>query len=358
MRVRFSTILLVVFALWVARPPEAHAWNPIDAAERGVSGKVRGGVSSLAEAASVPVARNLEASGKKLLEDAEGAIARRLDQAESVTTRLIGETNRTVAENVERIDRSLEARIVQAKITIDDTIDHAADRVDRTVDRMVGRIDAAARNRIDQLGKVAGATITRAEASAREVLRQADAVLGKRIVEVNALVHAAITEADQAAEARIAQLDEVAAKRLGNVDVIATKQSLALEATVLRVTSLVGLVAFLAFALWRLFVEVSNAWAAAPDKARRARVTRTARHGGRRFLIQIALAGVGAFFLWVLSDQLPKGARARAALQVKDHTDALVAAADAFDFPAVRYELAQLEVLRPDDLKTARTVAR
>lgn len=354
MRARWSSLFLVVFALAVARPPEARAWNPIAAAKRWISGKARSGAASLAEAASVPVARNLEATGKRLLDDAEDAIARRMDQAERVTTRIIGETDRVVASTVDHVDRSVEARIVQVSVSANELLDRAFGRLDRSI----GRIDGVARRRIDQLGAVGGDLIKQADKAATELLRKADAVLARRLEDVRSIVHTSIEEADRVAAARIEQLDEIAARRLGTVDVIATKQSLALEATVLRVASLVGLVGFVAFVLWRLFVELSNAWAGAPDKQVRSRVIRTARHGGRRFLIQLGLAGAGAGVLWFLSDKLPSGARERANRQIVEHQVALVDAVDAFDFQAVRYELAQLEVLRPADLGTSRVLAR
>lgn len=351
-------LVLIAFLLVVARPtPEVHAsgWNPIAAVKKWVGKKVKAGAASLAEAASAPVARNLEASGKKLLDDAERAIARRLDQAETVTTRVIAETDRTVAANLERVDRSLEARIVQAKLVADELIGNAFDRADR----LVGRLDAVARRRIAQVGAVGGGLIEKADKAATELLRKADAVLARRLEHVRSIIHTAIQEADAVAAARIQQLDEVAARRLGTLDVIATKQSLALEATVLRVAALVGLVAFLAFVLWRLFAEVSTAWAIGKtEPTRGAKVVKTAKVSVPRILVQAALAGAGALGMYMLADYLPRGASERAAQQIDQHRKALDEAIDEMSFAMVRYELAQLEVLRPSDIKAARLVGR
>jgi hypothetical protein len=346
--IRIALVSLVVGL--VASPEPAQAWNPFRAAVR----KLESAAGSFVEAATTPLIRNAELAGRRVLSEADAAIGRNLDRAETITTRLVAESDRLVADSLAKIDRSVEARIVQVTTIADGLIDESFGRLDRAI----GRIDAIARTRIEQVRRVAGDLITRADQTAIKLLERGDAILGRRLEEVRAVVETSIEAVDRIAEARIEQLDELAARGIGTLDVLGTKQSLALESTVLRVAALLGLVGFLGFVLWRLFVEVTTQWNAVLAAPTRTRMRRVLVRGLPRFAIQLVLAAAGAGGLYLLSGWLPTGARDRAAQQVADHERALHAAFDAYDFRAVRYELAQLEVLRPPSLPAARAVAR
>ena len=94
-------------------------------------------------------------------------------------------------------------------------------------------------------------------------------------------------------------------------------------------------------------VELSGAWQKAIEHAdhRWQRINTSIRWGAPRLGIQVLLALVGGGLLYLLSGYLPKDARTRVAQQITDHETALASAMDAYDFTAVRYHSAQLEIL-------------
>jgi len=350
-------IVVVGWALTRA-PAPAQAWNPLKAAANGLSaagraiGRVLGApAGGFVEAASTPTIHGLEDAGHHLIADADTALGHQIDRAGSVAGKLVGRTDQVLADRLDQVDRSLEARIVQVHATADELVDRSFGRLDHSI----GLLDGVARRRIAQIGKTGHDLIAQADASATKVLAQADEVLARRTEDVRRLVSTSIQQADQAAAARIEQLDEVAGRRLGNLDVIATKQSLGLEGMLLRLAALVGMLAFLAFALWRLFVELGRAWRGADAEARgHRRVIHTVRHGGSRFAIQVAFAAVGAGLLYVMSGLLPRDAQKRAEAQRAAHEAAFEAALHAYDFTSVRYHEAQLEILAPNLAATYR----
>ncbi|HTJ43837.1 MAG TPA: hypothetical protein VL463_17140, partial [Kofleriaceae bacterium] len=300
----------------------------------------------LVEAASTPTIHDLEDSGHRLIRDADDAIGKEIDRAGSVTAGVVAQVDSSLAARLDQVDHSLAARIVQVKTGLDDTVDRAFGRLDRSI----GRLDDMARRRIAQAAAAANAIVAHVDQTITRTLAQADDILARRTEDLRALVSSAIDDADRAAAARIAQLDEVAARRLGNLDVIATKQSLGLEAMLLRIAALIGMVAFIAFVLWRLFAEAGQAWRAAVgiDQVHK-RVGATLAGGGPRFLIQVLLAAGGVWLMIVLSRWLPHDAESRAQAQIAEHRRAFDAALHAYDFVGVRYHEAQLEILAPDE---------
>ncbi len=348
-------LLLAALALCTARP--AEAWNPLrsvgDAAKR--AGRAIGGVvGGFVESATAPTIRNAEVSGRRLIADVEGALDRQLAHAGGVASKLVGEVDRSLGDKLDRVDRSLEARLVQANVAADEIVDRTFGRLDHSI----GRLDAAARRRIDQIGKVGRDLIGRADEAAVKLLAQADAILERRTADLHQLVSASIRQADDAAAARIEQLDEVAGRRIGSVDVIATKQSLGLEAMLLRLAALVGMVGFIAFVLWRMFVEASRAWADALAVGSTRRIRTALARGAPRFLAQLGLGGAGIAALYLLAGYLPRDAEARTAHQIAEHERALASAFVAYDFTDVRYHSTQLEVLSTDAAPRYRALAR
>lgn len=351
--------LALAAALLAAHP--AWAWNPLKpvaAAAKRAGRAIGGAAGSFVESATGPTIRNVEGAGHRLIFDVEGALDRQLEHAGGVASAVIGQVDRSLGDQLDRIDHDLEARIVQARITADEGIDRAFGRLDQSI----GRLDAAARRRIDQIGKqldrVGKDLIGRADAAAVKLIAQADAILERRGDDLRQLVRASIQQADDVAAARIEQLDEAAGRRLGSVDVIATKQSLGLEGMLLRLAALVGMVAFLAFVLWRLFVEASGAWRRALAASTLRRVGATLACAAPRFLAQLGLGAAGIAALYLLAGYLPRDARARAERQIEEHERALGAAFTAYDFTNVRYHSTQLELLKPDAAPRYRALAR
>ena len=352
--------MLAVLTLW---SPPSQAWNPLRAAARGVRaiGRGVGGflgapVGGFVESATTPAMRNLEASGHRLLQDADGILARQLDRAGTVTGQVVAQTDKALAERLEQVDHSLEARILQVKTSADDSVDHAFGRLDHSL----GRLDRMARLRIEQIDVLRKDTLAQLDAVVTRSLSEADQVLARRTEDLRQLVSASIQEADRAAAARIDQLDEVAGRRIGNIDVIATKQGLALEASLLRLAALIGMVALIGFVLWRLFVETGRAWGEAITRypTRPRRMLGAVLLSAPRFLAQVALAGAGALLLYYLAGVLPHDALARAKRQIDEHRGAFDAAMRSYDFSGVRYHAAQLEILEPERAAVHRGTVR
>jgi hypothetical protein len=175
---------------------------------------------------------------------------------------------------------------------------------------------------------------------------------------VKEIVNTAIEKVDEKVEARIEQLDQVAETRIASLDVIATKQGLSLEGGLLRIGSLIALVIFVAFVLWRMWVEISKSWDEAHRlDTRRDRVKRLLILSGRRFGLQLALAGAGALVFVSFAKRLPMPSEKRAEQQIAVEEKALEHSLQSFDFTKVKYHVAQLEILRPATAVTYRGLA-
>ncbi len=352
---RVARMPLVLVALSCFVTP-ANAWNPlkpIASAAKKIGGKIGHGVGGLVESATTPTIRNAEQSGHRLIGDVEMSLARQLEHGGTVATSLVGVVDKAVGDKLEKVDRSMEARILQVHLAGDELVDRTFARTDATI----WKLDAVAKQRIDQLEKAGKNLIAVAGQEGAKLLAQADAVLERRVGDVRQLVKTSIEQADQVAEARITQLDEVAGRRIGNVDVIATKQSLGIEAMLLRIAALIGMVAFLGFVLWRLFVEVTAAWKKALLERSPNRVWATLVAGSPRFFIQVAFGLAGIAALYFLSGYLPRAAQGRAERQIVEHETALAAAFTAYDFTNVRYHSAQLELLKTESAPHYRALA-
>lgn len=355
-------LLIVAAALALIGPPpeRAHGENivvrKLRSAGRALGGLVGAPVGGLIEAASTPTIRNVEDTGRRLLHDFEGAAARRLDQAGDLAGRLVDRTFDHGGTLVDRVDASLAARILQVTTSAGATVSHAgvvAQQVVGTVDRAIAANLARARRATLEI-------LERADRAVTERLAQLDELVRLRLGDVGQLVHTTLTQVDELARQRIAQLDEAAGRRLGNLDVIATKQQLGLEAMLLRLGTLLGVFAFVAFLMWSAwnnFVQHSNT----VDRIREDGTTREERRTlGRKvglWGLQTAFA-LGCLGVVVLAaTYLPRTAERRRAAQLGEHVAALTAAARAYDFTAVRYHQSQLELLRPGD-PTYRGIAR
>lgn len=323
---------IVCLVLLASSPAHAEGWNPLRAAAK----KLESALGHLVESATAPTLRDAEESGHRLLHDADASLGREITRAGSVTTKVL-------AAGIDRADRSLEARILQVHTAADETLDRGFGRLDHSI----GLLDDVARRRIAQIFKGGHDLIAQLDKATLDALHAADQILAARIEDLGQLVRSAIDEADAAAEARIAQLDETLGRRIGTLDTIATKQTLSLEASMLRLAALIGMIAFIGFVLWRLFAEVVEAWGVVEHPSRLGKMRRTATRAAPRFLAQVLLAGVGAGALYLLSGILPRDAHDRADRQIAEHQDAMAAAMRAYDFDGVRYHAAQLELLDP-----------
>lgn len=340
--------VLVMIALLAIPPSRAEAWNPIKAAAdrlaaagRAIGGMLGAPAGGLVESAAMPVIRDAEGTGRRLIADLDGAIQGNLVRAGA----LIGQASSAASATAAQIDHSLAARILQIQTGVDHTVDHAFDRIDL----LVGRLEADARQLLERAERVAHDLIKQIDDVAAKDLARVDQMLAARVNDLQLVVSSSIQQADDVARERLGQLDEMTGRRVGNLDVIATKQSLSLEGMLVRIAALLGLVGLIAFVAWRLFRELADALTEANRRgAPRMRVI-----GWRsltRLVPQLALAAAGALLLNFLSSYLPRDSERRARAQIASHAAAFDAAARALDVAEARYHESQLEILAPGDL--------
>jgi hypothetical protein len=325
-------------------------------------GKPLGG---FVEAATVPAVQRVEVSAHRILSDVDVRVQNRIGQArlagESIVTQVdlaaqarVAQVNTATQARVAQVDAAAEARLAQADGIIAARVAQVDASVDARLAQAIGGLSQLERQAIGDAQKL----IKKVDAVAEQRIAQVDAVIGARIGQVRGTVQEAIAQADEAARGRIDQLDEVAERRLGSVDVIASKLSLNLQVTLLKVGALLGMVAFLVFALRHLFTHVPQAltdwknsrpeWGA----ARRGAVVSATSIGWVLVHLVAGAVVVGGFAL--LAHVLPIGPRKEAAELAQVHRQGLDDSYHALDFSRVRYHAAQLTILDPANELTHR----
>jgi hypothetical protein len=346
-----------VMCMLAMQPSRAEAWNPLKAAASKLkaAGRAIGGVLGIPaggfiESATAPAIRNFEDAGHRLLGDVDAAIATNLGRAGKLFTQV----DESIDKKLLQVDHSLEARILQVQTGLDRTIDRTIDRTFDRIDQVIGRLEQDAVALLARVERTGKDFIRQIDATAASNLQRIDELFASRFGDVRTLVTFSIQQADDIARQRLEQLDELAGRRLGNLDSIVTKQSLSLEGMVLRIAALIGLIGLIAFVAWRLFREVADALAL-PRPGDRSRMGMVAKRTAARLVPQLALAAVGAFVLYSLSDKLPRGARGRADAQIAHHERTFHDAARALDVIDARYHESQLELLVADDRRRLAT---
>jgi hypothetical protein len=325
-------------------------------------GKPLGG---FVEAATVPAVQRVEVSAHRILSDVDVRVQNRIGQArlagESIVTQVdlaaqarVAQVNTATQARVAQVDAAAEARLAQADGIIAARVAQVDASVDARLAQAIGGLSQLERQAIGDAQKL----LEKVDAVAEQRIAHVDAVIGARIGQVRGTVQDAIAQADEAARGRIDQLDEVAERRLGSVDVIASKLSLNLQVTLLKVGALLGMVAFLVFALRHLFTHVPQAltdwknsrpeWGA----ARRGAVVSATSIGWVLVHLVAGAVVVGGFAL--LAHVLPIGPRKEAAELAQVHRQGLDDSYHALDFSRVRYHAAQLTILDPANELTHR----
>lgn len=351
---RAGIVVLALCIALVGRPArEAHGENffkrKAKAAAKAIGDVLAPGVSSLAEAVSTPVLRNVEGTGRRLLYDFEGVTARRMDQAGTIVNKAVDNAFEETTKLATKIDVSLEARIMQLDRSVNATIDNIGEEARETL-RTADRVIAA---NIERARRAAMGVLKLVDASVQARLAQLDEMIRLRLGDVSQMIQTTLAQVDEIAKARLEQLDEIAGRRIGNLDVVATKQGLSLEAMLVRLATLLGAFAFFAFLMWSAwtnFVKHSDLI----DQLR----TNDSGTGLERRTIKrkLGLWGLQTVFavicfgaVVVVAAYMPRPAEARRTVQVADHARALAYAVRGYDFTSVSYHHSQLEILRPGD---------
>ncbi|HTV17095.1 MAG TPA: hypothetical protein VMG12_00450, partial [Polyangiaceae bacterium] len=314
-------------------------------------GKPLGG---FVEAATVPAVQRAEASAHRILSDVDVRVQNRIGQARLAGESIVSKVDKATEARVAQVDSAAEARLAQADGIIAARVAQVDASVDARLSQAIGGLSQLERQAIGDAQKL----VKKVDAVAEQRIAQVDAVIGARIGQVRGTVQEAIAQADEAAQGRIEQLDEVAERRLGSVDVIASKLSLNLQITLLKVGALLGMVAFLVFALRYLFTHVPKALAEWKESrpewgaARRGAVVSATSLGWIFVHLAAGAIVVGGFAL--LAHVLPIGARKEADELVRVHRQGLDDSYHALDFTRVRYHAAQLTILDPGSELTHR----
>ena len=257
-------------------------------AMRSVGSFLGAGPGGFIGAATAPAIDQAEGAGHKLISDADNRFANRITQLDAVGTKQIG-----------ALDLALDKRIQQA--------------------------DATIKQRIDQV----------------------DGVLKLRIDQVNGVLDSTIVEVDDILQKHIDDLDEIAGKRIGNLDVVATKASLTFESAATRLVGIVCLMVFCAAAIWRAYVELSNAPGVPARASWWTRLKAMEKSAGIRVLAELSVAAIGLFCLYGLFALLPGGPARRIRQLANLHSRALEDSLSVLDIRQATFHAAQLQMLDP-----------
>jgi hypothetical protein len=336
---RFFTLAALTSLVAIpGRAGEARAWDPLAAVVDGLGAAG----SSLADAGrfvgrviGAPLGGIVEAATTPTIETTELGAHRLIDDIDARVGKQVGNLDTLVGKSAQRVDTSLQARIVQVSGVLDESI---------------GRVDEVARRRIDQVGKIGKELIDHANVAIQADLERVDQILANRTGQLGQLVSSTLSETDRIVTERIDQVDQVAARQLGTLDVLATKQSLNLEAGLLRVAALVGLIIFAAFGLWRFFMETVRARdeIAAAKTARGSPRVSVIKAVLARAGFQVGAAAVCAGVIGWLGLHLPLGAERNLTELKRQQRAALDGSLARLDFTQVRYHAAQLQILAPE----------
>lgn len=338
-----TAVVAASSAVWILVTPEPAAADVFKDIGRFL-GRPLGG---FVEAATLPTVQQAEGSAHRIISDVDSRVSERVNQVRLAGDNLITSVNRATKDRVAQVDAAAEARLSQADGIMAARIAQVDSSANARLAQALGGLQKLEREAISGAQKV----VANLDSAAEQRIGQVNDAITARITQVRGTVQDAIAQADDAARGRIDQLDEVAERRLGSVDVIASKLSLNLQVTLLKVGALLGMVAFLVFALRYLFQHVP----AALENLKKDRPTwGTARRGALVsatsagwILVHLLAGAVGVSVFGFLAQRLPVGPQKEAEALTAAHQAGLDDSYRALDFSRVRYHAAQLAILDP-----------
>jgi hypothetical protein len=319
----------------------------------GFFGKPLGGFVA---AATAPTIANVQGAANQVIGNVDTRINADMTNAGTLVKNAVDHTgvvaSGVVSGGLDQADNILTARIAQVLTGVNSSVATA-----------VGEISTVEKQTVTDMNRL----VTTVDSKIKASLEQVDDILDTRIDQVQGVITVAMTQADDDVKERIQQADDVAQKALGTADVVVAKETLNLEAALLRVGALLGMVAFVVAALQYLFDRLPNHIDSQlkakgftedprrdkitnPKESRRAATFKAASTLTLQSLaIHLGAFGlvVGAFFL--LSYCLPSDANKSLDALRTSHATALNASMATLDFTAVQYHAAELAVLDPDN---------
>jgi hypothetical protein len=323
-----------VVLVWSAQEPTAQGGDILGSIGA-FFGKPFGG---LINAATAPTIANVQGAVNQVVANVDDRLNKDVVRAGDV---LKNDANQVVTQGLTQVDTIAAARI---------------DQVYLDTSKIVGQVGALENKAIVDVKSVVKDVDTRVNKD----LDRIDSIVDTRIQQVDGVVKDAIGQADTDIKARIAQADDAAQKALGSADVLVAKETLGIQAALIRVGGVIGAVIFLVASLWWLFQHLPA------HLQETARITnsedRWKRH--RRFAwVSAASVSVHVVFgaacfaglMW-LSNNLPASAQRSTQALITSHETALGESAAGLDFTMVRYHAAELAILNPDGVSKYRAL--
>jgi hypothetical protein len=331
------------------RPAPARA--DVLTAIGGFFGKPLGGFIG---AASAPVISNVEGAANGVVANVDARVNKDMVNAGTVV-------NGVADHAIAGVGQMGQAWLNQANGIIGANVAQVFVDADSTISKAVGEFGALESKTVSDVNGIVQAL----NKDVQTDLNRIDAILDTRITQIDGVVKNAVSEADDDMKARINQADDVAQKALGTADVIAAKETLGIQGALLRVGTLLGMVAFLVAALGYLF-EHLNVEHAKDVKSAGSDAAKV-----RKLRFQFAKSSVASLgvhllfgaaciwlFLWLSNTYFPAQSQTDATALTTTHEKALSASLDALDFTKVRYHAAELAILNPGGEGQYRAVGR
>jgi hypothetical protein len=304
-----ARIVLLLLAMIAAAAGSSASWLS-DAT--GINIDLNREVGTGIAAMSGPTLERAEATGRKLINEADAAIKNRIDQADLVAQ-----------QNIARVDTVLEKRLLQ--------------------------IDEISARRIDQVDAVLAANIVRVDETAQRTIADLDQRVGQRLVDVDGMMQGAIADLDDRLQARIEQVDELAERRIGTLDTLSTKATLTFEDTFRRLLLAGCLLVFLTAAAWRLWAVAVPAWLELKRHNATRKMSALARRTWRPLAAQIGAALLAVAAIYGLYLAIPNSPTRRAAEMRAEYEGAFAEHLERLELREARYYAAQLRLLAPGD---------
>jgi hypothetical protein len=297
-------------------------------------------LAGLLNTATAPTIANFKSAENQVVANVDDRLNKDITRAGTVFQ---GAANQVVSQGLMQVDAIAAARI---------------DQVYSDTSNVIGQVGALESKAVGDVHGIVKDVDKRVNAD----LDRVDAVVGTRVQQVDGVVKEAIGQADADAKARIAQADDTAQKALGSADVLVAKETLGIEAALVRVGGIIGAVLFLVASLWWVFQHLPTHLEEAAQihnlADRRKRHVRFALVSLASFSVHLIFGAACFAGLLALSNNLPESAQKSTQTLITTHEQALGDAAGGFDFTMVRYHAAELAILNPDGDSRYRALER
>jgi hypothetical protein len=337
---RFSLLVCVVVML--APWPRSEAF--VGALLEGLGELIGRPVGGLLRAAAEPATVMAREQIGLAVADLDSRVEKRIDQVDDAVARnvsaAVAEVDGVAERRLGQVDGILGARIAQVQGAGAQLVQVATENVQGTIDRTLKQVNVVAAERVADVDRRTKARIAQVDGVVDKTLEKVDRIAESRIAQVRRAGADTLREADTILDERIGQLDESVGRRLGNVDTIVSKQLISVEAVLLKVVSISGLVVLLIIGTW---VSLKNR----PTPASQPRLAMVKTLASVALSWGLALSAAGVLYWIGLS--LPGGSVLRLRAMRVQHDEAFRTSLTNFDLTTARFHASQLSFLASVD---------